>query len=61
MTEGKGEVEGAVLVAQLVERSLPVPEIRSSNPKTSAKFYLPIVHFNRKDKNKEKETENGTS
>ena len=46
----------AVVVAQLVERSLPTPEIRGSNP-NFGKLYLPIV--NRKDKNKEKEAGNG--
>ena len=40
--------------AQLVEGSLPTPEIRSSNPDVE-KCYLPIEHLNRKDKIKEKE------
>ena len=39
-------------VAQLVERSLPIPEICGLNP-TIVRIYLPIV--NRKDENKEKE------
>ena len=43
----------AVVVAQLVERSLLTPEVRGLNPNIG-KFYLPIVHLNRKDKNKEK-------
>ena len=30
---------GAVVVAQLVERSLPMPEVRGSNPVTGKKFY----------------------
>ena len=34
---------GAVVVAQLVEQSLPTPEIRGSNPNIG-KLYLPIVH-----------------
>ena len=46
----------AVVVAQLVERSLPTPEIRGSNPNIG-KFYLPIG--NRKEENKEKEAGNG--
>ena len=46
----------AVVVAQLVERSLPTPEIRGSNPNIG-KLYLPIVHW--KDENKEKEAGNG--
>ena len=50
----------AVVVAQLVERLLPTPEIRSSNPNIG-KFYLPIVHLNIKDKTKEKEAGNGPS
>ena len=41
-------------MAQLVEQLLPTPE-------TSAKFYLPFVHFNRKDQNKEKNAGNGPS
>ena len=45
------------MVAQLVERSLLTPEICGSNPNTS-KFYLPIEHLKRKDKNKEKEAGN---
>ena len=28
---------------------------------STAKFYLPILHLNRKDKNKEKEARNGPS
>ena len=46
----------AVVVGQLVERSLPTPEIP-----TSATFYLPIVHLKRKDENKEKVAGNGPS
>ena len=48
----------AVVVAQLVERLLPTQEIYSSNPKIS-KIFLPIVHWKRRDKNKEKEARNG--
>ena len=43
----------AVVVAQLVEQFLSVPEIRNSNPKFG-KIYLPIVDLNRQDKNKDK-------
>ena len=43
-----------MVVAQLVEWSLLTPVIRGLNP-IIGKFYLPIVHLNRKDKNKEKE------
>ena len=50
----------AEVVAQLVVRSLPIPEIQGSNPNIG-KFYLPIVHLNRKDENKEKEAGNGPS
>ena len=46
----------AVVVAQLVERSLPTPEIRGSNPNIG-KFDLPIVHLNRKTKIKKKRSE----
>ena len=45
-------------MAQLVEWSLPAPEIRGSNP-NFGKFYLPIVHLNRKNENKEKAAGNG--
>ena len=48
------------MVAQLVEQSLPTPEIRGSNLNID-KFYLAIIHLNRKDKNKEKEARNGPS
>ena len=50
----------AVVVAQLVELSLPTSEVCGSNPDIS-KFNLPIVHLNRKDENKEKEAGNGPS
>ena len=50
----------AVGVAQLLERPLLWPEIRSSNPNIG-KFYLPIVHLNINFKNKEKEAGNGPS
>ena len=50
----------AVVVAQLTERSLPIPEIRGSNP-NFRKFYLPIVHLNGKDENREKEARIGPS
>ena len=48
--------EGAVVVAQLVERLLPIPEIRGSNP-VNGKFYLLSAIL--KSKNKEKEAGNG--
>ena len=43
----------AVVVAQLVERSLPTPEIRGSNPNIG-KIYLPIVIKLKKTKIKKK-------
>ena len=49
----------AVVVAQLVERSLPTPEIHGSNPAIGK-----IVSTNcmiKKDENKEKEARNGPS
>ena len=46
------------MVAQLVQQWLPILEIHSANPNIS-KFYLPIVNLDRKDKNEEKEAENG--
>ena len=42
-----------VVVAQLVERLLPTPEIRFLNLNIG-KLFPPVVHLNRKDKNKEK-------
>ena len=39
----RGGILRAVVVAQLVERSLPTPEMRGSNP-VIAKFYLPIAN-----------------
>ena len=54
----KEGLQGAVVVAQSVERLLPTPEIRGSNPYIG-KLYLPIVHRNRKDENKENEARNG--
>ena len=50
----------AVVVAQLVEWSLPTPEIPGLNP-NMGKFHLPIVHLNRKYENKEKEAKYGPS
>ena len=50
----------AMVVAQLADRSLSIPEIHSSNP-NFGKFYLPIVHLNGKDENKEKEVGIGPS
>ena len=49
-----------MVVAQLVERLLPTPDICGSNPNIG-KFYLPIVHLNREDRNKEQEAMNGLS
>ena len=47
----------AVVVAQLVERSLPTPEVRSSNPVIDKLLYRAFVYcqLSRKDENKEKE------
>ena len=45
---------GAVVVAQLVERSLPTPENRGSNPNI-AKVLSINCKLNRKDKDIEKE------
>ena len=49
-------------MAQLVERSLPTPEVRGSNPVIRKLFYRTFVYcqLSRKDKNKEKEAGNGT-
>ena len=53
-------VKQTVVVAQLVERSLPTTEIYGLNPNIG-KFYLPIAHLNRKGENKVKEAGNGPS
>ena len=50
----------AMVVAQLVERSLPTPEFWSSNP-DNGKILQFYQLLNWKDKNKEKEAENGPS
>ena len=47
----------AVVVAQLVERLLPTPEIRGLNPNIGI-LYLPIVHWIRKYENREIEAGN---
>ena len=52
---------GEVVVAQLAERSLTIPEDPGSNP-VIGNFYLNIyllLTVRRKDENKEKEAENG--
>ena len=59
LTNDFTSIYGAVVAAQLVERSLLIPEICSLNPNT-IKIYLPIVQLNRKDENKEKEAGNDT-
>ena len=52
----QSERMGAVVVAQLVERSLPTPEIRGSNLDCgkilSASFYLPIIQWQNENKEK---------
>ena len=35
----------AVIVAQLVELSLPIPEVRGSNPVIGKKFFISIEHL----------------
>ena len=51
---------GAVVVAQLAERSLPTPEIRGSNPDIGNISNIFICQLlSRKDENKEKEAGNG--
>ena len=49
-----------MMAAQLVEWSLPTPEIRGSNPKTG-KALSTNCNLNRKDENEEKEAGNGLS
>ena len=53
-------VHGAVVVAQLVERSLPIPEVRGSNP-VIGKIYWTFFTVNciEKTKIKKKEARNG--
>ena len=43
----------AVVVAEMVKRYLPTPEIHRSNPCT-ANYHLPIEYLNREDKSKGK-------
>ena len=47
-----------MVVSQLVEGSVPTPEIRHSNPNIS-KVLSTYFKLNRKDDNKEKEAEKG--
>ena len=49
------------MVAQLVERSLPAPEICGSNPKIGKILSTNCKIKNRKDVNTEKEAWNGPS
>ena len=50
----------AVVVAQLVELSLPIPEVRGLNPVIGKNLYLTFTVFCiEKTKNKEKEAGNG--
>ena len=52
-----------VVVAQLVEQSLPIPEIRGLNPVIDKNLYILNIcllsHVSWKDENKEKEAGNG--
>ena len=51
-------LQRAVVVAQLVERSLPIPEVRGSNPVISQKF---ILNFTVNCIEKKKKVENSPS
>ena len=55
----KDAILGAVVVAQLVERSLPTPEMRRSNPDMGK--ILSTIHIIEKTKIKKKEAGNGPS
>ena len=52
-----------MVVAQLVEQSLPIPEVRGSNPVIGKNLFILKICLlstvNRKDENKEKEAGNG--
>ena len=50
----------AVVVTQLVEQSIPTPEVRWSNPVIGKNLYWTFVYYQLywKDENKEKETVN---
>ena len=54
-------MDGAVVVAQLAERSLPTPEIRGLNTDIGNELFRMYICqlLSRKDKNKEKEAGNG--
>ena len=43
--EGKGRQNWAVVVAQLVERSLPIPEVRGLNPVIGKNLFIYIEHL----------------
>ena len=57
----KVDMDGAVIVAQLAERSLPTPEIRGLNTDIGNELFRMYICqlLSRKDKNKEKEAGNG--
>ena len=58
--QSKQPILGAVVVAQLAERSLPTPEIRGSNPDIGNISNIFICQLlSRKDENEEKEAGNG--
>ena len=42
-SEGKGFIIRALVVAQLVEHSLPMPEVRSVNPAIGKLFYQTLI------------------
>ena len=49
----------AVVVAELVERSLPIPEVRESNPGIAKNYIEHLLATALKDENKAKEAGNG--
>ena len=60
MISSKEYFVGSVVVAQLEERSLPIPEVCGSNPVIGKKlFLLNICLLSRKYENKEKEAGDG--
>ena len=63
MTLGKLRTNRAVVGAQLVERSLPMPQVYSSNPVIGKLLYwtfICLLSTVLKRKNKEKEAGNGS-
>ena len=57
--ECKDNFLGAVVVAQLVEWSLPIPKVHGSNPAIGKNLFISIEHLFTINENREKEAGDG--